>query len=124
MVASFGHRLLVKLFEVLSEFVLVSSDELCVLLAIQKETELRDRTDVVGLSGITTVVAIYGAKDNVLVLVSTSGTLVHGLESHAGATGCRPEIDNHRLGILDNFGEVGLILDVADFTHDRGLVGI
>lgn len=76
-----------------------------------------------GLCRITAIVTVNCAEDNMFVAVSTRCILKDGFKPHARPTSSGPEINHHCLRIFDNFGQMGLVLNFADFTDDRLHIG-
>jgi len=70
----------------LSEGVIVGTNEFVAFFTAQKEVELGDRLDLKGLGSLAVVVRLHGAKHDVLVPVSASGSLESRFEAHAGTT--------------------------------------
>lgn len=81
---------------------LVCPHKLITLLLIENEIELRNGLNLESLSSFAIRVAFHGAENDALVPVCTSLCLIYGLESHAGRTGGRVEVNDHSSVVLND----------------------
>lgn len=101
----------------------IGSFELAVLLALVVEVELGNRGNLESLGTIATVLSVYSAELEVVIIICTSKVFKDWLDSDAWRAGGAPEVYCKCRGLLNELVQLGQVLDLNGSLSIRLLLG-
>ena len=94
---------MVELSKVCSKLNFIGPDKLRMFLAVEVKVELRNRANVIRLSGISHSITFDSTENYILIFVSSGRSLKGRLKTHAGCASGRPEIYDDSLVLFYDF---------------------